>query len=635
MMLWLALAAYCLSTLLIAGAHRYRIAGWARAWLYLAATTVAFRLFLWVFPAESPLLSRLLIFAGLGALSWFYLGRRNPPGRHLRPTWTQLPFVLIAVFVMARNAFPNYDVDSLSYHLAATRWLTVKHLLPDLQREAHGVYLAYRFIGLEEFLGIPANDGNFPLWAGLIGGWTKVLALFTVLSLVPARLPFLSYLAAFLVLVDDHFFFSGQNRFVYLHPALLGMVVPAFWFLWRGIRGQRSLLPTSFGLLLCLGYDKYHGLFFGVVAAGVLALSILHPHYRRWLSVRTLKECAVSPFVWVGLAGCFAFFGLNWLETGTPVYPYLVNGIGGPPAGAQQILDSTYFKEGWAALLRHFAEDKYKVFTYPGNMALKLLVVFFFPALVMLAVRPKRWNLRHLEFAAFGLLISVGWVLMCNIINYETSRYHGRYPRFVYLLTICAISYLGASAGSWLPAFRSKPARLAQHGAGAFLLLWIVFSVDTRYFNVTRSQRPGWPDIAAYWRDPAPFAPSVVPEVMKPLLEDWVGRDLPLLRECFVMAEPGLPSKELEAILGGKGVILLDEQLNWPNSHFGGNALRPDLNVGISPDLNQYRYLLVSKRYRKELPGGLGADEAVGKLAGIWKRAEPICRSPDYELFRL
>jgi hypothetical protein len=175
------LALIC-TTLVIAGARKWKPEGWAQAWVYLIGVSAGFRILLWLLPNESPLLSRGVIFLGL-ALA---LARAKWKAhlRYYRISLPNLAFVLLAALVMARSIFPNYDVDSLSYHLSAIRWLYHKSSLPDLQAHAQGVYLAYRVIGFEEFLGIPALDADLGLWSGLIGGWLKVLTLFSVLSLV-------------------------------------------------------------------------------------------------------------------------------------------------------------------------------------------------------------------------------------------------------------------------------------------------------------------------------------------------------------------------------------------------------------------------------------------------------------------
>ncbi|MGZ3651473.1 MAG: hypothetical protein ACXVCZ_10035, partial [Bdellovibrionota bacterium] len=627
-MIWISLLALIVATLLQAGQERWSPEGWARAWLFLVAQSAVFRFLIWAAPSSAPFLARGITLASLCALT-VWAKRHGAFGKFRIPI-SQIVFPLMAGLIMARNAFPNFDVDSLSYHLASVRWLLAKGELPDLQAHARGVYLAFRFVGFEEFLTIPAVDGNLALWAGLFGGWTKVLVMFSVLSIVPAAMPFFRYLAVFLLLIDDHFFFSGQNHFVYLQPALIGLVIMAFWFLWRGLRGKPSAWPLALGLFLGIAYDKYHGLFF-VALGGVFAiLSLAFPGYRGWFKVRKILSWLRSPAVWIGLAGCFALYGLNWIETGSPIYPYFANGIGGPPAGALQSIESSYFKGGSGELLRHFLEDKYKVFTYPGNLALKYLVLLFFPALLLWVRRPRRLNSRMLEFVVYAFLVTVGWILMCNMINYETSRFHGRYPRFVFALTILGIAMLGNSARNLVPWLRTRLSFWLQNAAGLCLLLWIALTFDTRYFNVTRGTRIGWPELAAYWHDPAPFEANTVPSVLLPLTDDFLAKDLPVLKACVAKAAP---AGETAEFLDGKEMVIVDARLNWPNYFFGGNALRPDQNVGENFDLSSFKILIVSKKYMKALPERLAKDATINKLRTVWNKKNPLCESDEMRVF--
>ena len=644
MILWLALLAYILTTLLLAGRKRWRTEGWVHAWLYLLGTAAAFRYLIWMFPPASPALSRILIFAGFGlALSLSGCGLRK-----FRLRLRDLPFALIGLLVLARCAFPQYDVDSLSYHLGYIKWLLAKHELPDLQGQAEGVFHAFRVSGFEDFLGIPAADGDLALWGGLLSGWVKVLGFFTLLSVMPRRFAILGYLAAFLTFIDDHFLFSGQNKFVYLNPAIFGLGLLAYWYLWRGIRGKKGALALSMAFFLGLTFDKYHGPFFGALGVAALAGSLALPRARRWFTVREIVSWVKSPAVWIGIFGCLSLYGLNWVETGTPVYPWLANGLGGEPGGAAKQMESSYFAGTiWQLLAAHH----YKLVTYAGNLALKLLVVLFFPAVFLLVASysgidgrllGKRLDRRHLELAVFGFLISLGWILMCNLINHEHSRFHGRYPRFIYGVTILSIMALAASAAPLWRIFRFPMAKVAQHLAGLALLAYLVATLDTRYFNITRSERIGWADIKAYWATPGPVEPHKPHPALERVMFPFITTDAIPIADCLLSRELGVADHSSEeyvrardALLGGKGLIVMDPRMDWPNYFFAGNALRPANNMGINPDLKHYRYLIAPKRFFSELPERVKDDSFTLKLKSLLAHAKPVCESASLEAFRV
>ena len=176
---------------------------------------------------------------------------------------------------------------------------------------------------------------------------------------------------------------------------------------------------------------------------------------------------------------------------------------------------------------------------------------------------------------------------------------------------------------------------VVQYVAGLMLLAWIVVTIDTRYFNIPSSNRLRWPQLIAFWKDPRLDIPYDPPPSVLPIMDGFWNSDLKSLRDCLLTEEKPANDAEHVALVSGSRMILVDDQINWPNYYFAGNALRPTQNLGIRPDLSRYRFVIVPKAFVSELPVKFAGDATIQKLQQIWSHAQPICESPALQIFRI
>ncbi len=464
---------------------------------------------------------------------------------------------LVLLFIMIRNFHPQFDVDSLGYHLLGILWLYHRPEFPAIYQIIENTYIPFRFIGFEDFLLVSGLPWDLAFFAGLIGGLLKCLTLVTIVSLTPLPWRALSYLSVFLVLIDDHFFFSGQSTHVYLNPGFIGIVALSFFHCWRTLRGHSASAWNLLILTPGVSASKYHGLYFAMFFSFVLIVFFLK---------KIIGRIYKGPnwdfkFRFASNSICFfAMFGLNWLETGSPLYPLAL----GPfrawsnPIGLQNFLP--VFPSG--SFFMSIAHP-IKSMVWPGNLSLKIAAVLVFPvAAVYIYLRIFRKNPlkalllreRPMSLACFGFTVSLAWVCLAEMIVSNESRY----PRYIYGFTVIAIA-------AFLSAVR--PRRFStplwnQKLFGLAVLGYLIFTIDTRYINVPVANRPHWEKILHFLKlgKPDPLAANSL--AYRDLFEDFSKQNIIPLSQCY----------------NGDGIqaAVYSPIINWPGYLLAPFALRAD-----------------------------------------------------------
>lgn len=549
-------AAALLCIPLVMAAHfQWRDTGWAAAWCALFVLAGTFRFLMEALPIQGPYIAYGFTFLlavcllctckhALHKISWFLI----------------LPWVACVLLIGIRSYFPQFDIDSLDYHLSAVQWLSDRATLPKLYQHAEVIKSWYYIVGFEEWLSIPGLAWDLGLTGGLVGGVIKILGLCTLISLIPAAWPLLRYAAAFLLLVDDHFFFSGQSRYVYLNPSLIPLTALMLHLSWRGARGHSQRLWLAWALAGGIASVKYLGLYF-------LPIPFIASLFRGIPQIpNRLSRWALGSALLLG----GSVFGLHYMHTGNPVAPV---------PNRFFILDPFY--RGTEVFLHYFMQESFwqacsqplRRLIYPGNWAMKAVAVLILPSFLLLGIRffsklqrRLRVSQRRLDFAVLSFLIVQAWAILAH---YIASIEKSRYPRYT-----MGIAILGLLSG--LIAFRKtlrfnvpRPFQVVL-GWGSFLFLLI--TLDTRFYNIAPPQRPDWAHLKAFaiaklngQRKSLEFdAPY-----LKDLLLHEIQTDFPLLRERL---------RELEKESGvqaslGEGVACQGSFGTWPNALFAQRTI--------------------------------------------------------------
>jgi hypothetical protein len=578
----------------------------AFAWLALFALAGIFRVALEIAPGPAPALCGGLLFLALGWVGWG-LPRARVSLRRGDAYW-----IALLVFLGARSFFPQFDVDSLLYHLAGVKYLAVRGSLPAYQQHSEVASLWYDWLGPEESLLAPVARLDLGIAGGLLGGVFKAVSVFTVVALVPRRAFLLRAVAAFLLLVDDHFFFSGQCRFVYLNPTLVGLLALGCWCTWRAWRCPRVFALPAILVLVMATAVKLHGIFFLAGALAILTIALVRRRANPLLKANVpMLGCAA-----VGVAG---FFLLKWITLGSPLAPFdfLFWRADHAWRGTEYLLGAQAKKSAAAVL-----HAPWRALIFPGNLAMKAVVVLLVPAALLAAFRSRRnrWFLDALAlFAA-----TAAWALLSHYLNPEESRY----PRYVFGAAVLGLAHFGLGLRHVAGArYFAVP---VSHAIALFLVARLVLTVDTRYFNVPTGERPHWENIAGFARSLGRF-PSVSPRnsYLKGLLVDFQYTDVAVLEPCWESLPEPLRS-------GGAGLVAFPFDSPWPalliapGAVFGtpvegGGSLRRIDGVG---DLAKagIRFALVPK------------DPAAPPKAGpnaLRFEGETICESAHMRLLRL
>ena len=498
------------------------------------------RLLIECFPRTTPYIGLLVI---AGAFVWNVVGRRD--AKWAKFGWVNYAFIAVLVL---RSLMPIFDVDSLSYHLPFLDWLYQRSVLPFEQQGFLTTDPRRFFSGAEDFINIPGVIGNLPLYAGVMSGVLKCLTFGTIVSVIP-RSVFFGIFAGVLMIFDDHFLFSGQSCSIYLNPAFIGVAALATYFTLRTVLGHSRSLWTASALLLQLTAIKYHGLYLLIPAGVVLFFSArMHfrpPSRRQWF------------MIFSGILACFSVFGLNLLHTGSPLYPFSLGPFHAWRETPPQIMGMYAVSHFWADLLQR----NYRILTYPGNIALKMVAAVFIPAgLVWLFGKsgslPKWINRRSLFKALMFFLVCTAWAILMTKLAPDEAQFAGRYPRYIFGVAIMGLCQVIFSAKKLFPTMlQGKSLRVFTAALAPVTFLFTAALIDQHSANIPLEFRPTWKDIAIYLKGSKVTPTDLLGEAVFPHLSAEFHIANSFLIHCGHFIE--------DAALG-KNVILLAD-FNWPS----------------------------------------------------------------------
>ncbi len=627
----------------IAERRQQKALGWIEAWIAITGLGALFRFWMGFFPNVSDQLARgILVLLGIAAAAFIWRMRARIWARQNRYA---IPVWLLGVFVLVRNLFPQVDVDSIAYHHNAILWFRYRELLPSVLQDPALTDLRFRMIGIEEFLMLPGVGKELMLYGGVLGGVLKWMTCLSVLAVFPIQWAIPRALSLFFILIDDHFFFSGTTTFVYVNPAFIGIVALGVWATWRAILGRTQLAPMAIAMGFCAAANKMFGVYFMLlflIPSGiVLAL--------RWKNFKARGNWKHS-LVGVGISavGVWSLYGSNLVATGTPFYPF--------PFGPFK----THYKYDFhfenfvneKPFLTYLKEDRYKLVTYPGILAMKLVVVTLVPSILarlflgwIQKVSRARIHQGFLNLSITVQVLAVLYSLLMVVMYYAEQRYHGRYAR--QFLGILSIGF-----GFGLMAFRRFVprawSRLTSAGAAVFgigVAVYLIATIDTRYYNVVGSQRPMWSDIIQFLtKDQASRAIAYPP--YNRLLEPLARGNLPMLEECFKKLSAGrfeLTQSEPNPEIGAAFYAI---PKSWSAAFFMPLAPRldPILSVatpvptqGIQTWIKEanLRYVITRISDTDPLSNRVPGWDLREALLGQVKDRTPICKGDGLAVFKL
>lgn len=486
----------------------------SRCWIFVLTLGAVLRIVLHVTPHFAPYLG-VANFLGFGV--WGAIRLRKKCTMSLS-SW-DWPLTVLVIYVLGRSFFPNIDSDSFNYHLPAIQWLWDRPLLPALQRLYESQEARYFWAGSESFLAIPGLLFHLPLFAGVLGGVIKILSVLSVLTLLPKKARCIRYIASFLLLVDDHFFFSGQNKFVYLNPSLVGVFALIAYLTLRGIRGHSFSLKESLLLCACALPIKYQVVyvFLPVTAVGFFCL------VRRRIRITRCDATLIA----LATLNVFSVYGLNLFETGTPLYPFPLGPFKAhlPYIGYHLGYYSETTQLSWLGTL---AKYHYKIFTLSGNLAAKVAFVLF-----PFGIGAWFFRKRHRPVLEYGL-----WLIGIHLVwNLVIARYFpidleegGRYARYFFGSAVVGILCLALSL-RW-----RKGIKLTSKGTalwGAVICFYLVLSTDSRTTNLNPNVRPTWAEIWYLMTTPSARGVEMVSPQFQKYFFDYVVRDYERFSKCL------------------------------------------------------------------------------------------------------
>ena len=496
---------------------------WSIIWTSILGSGALMKILIEVAPSAAPYL-------GLGILAFFAVLSLRSSGKLQWSKFEAAGFAVIAIFLL-RGLLPQFDLDSLNYHLPALKWLYERPELPLAQRTFVGQDFQRFWIGTEDFSSIPGLLGNLALYAGIMGSVFKCLTFATLVSLVPRSALFVVMTGLFLIF-DDHFLFSGQNATVFLNPSFVGVAALAIYFSLRAIRGHSRSGWIAFALLLQVCAIKFHGLYLlvwvGVPLLILLGVRLMKAGQLKWPQDREWFLLAG------GLIAIFSFYGLNLLNTGTPFYPFDF----GPFKTAAGSMAGKLGNLHQGDFLQIVAKRGYHIMTYPGNLALKAVAVVFIPTcLFAFWRRPFGFRIKRRNLIT-GLLyfsVCIGWAVLMTRLDSREARFDGRYPRLIFGVAIIGLAELILSLRILIPSFFKSFTGFNRTFRMTLPVLVFVFcaSIIDRYAtNVPLEVRPSWRNIAEYLTGPKVSPDDLFQEGLVPHLSPYVLSGREFLQHC-------------------------------------------------------------------------------------------------------
>lgn len=332
--------------------------------------------------------------------------------------------VLLLVFVF-RNLFFLVDIDSHFLYLYAQKlWLAkgsslVGDVATDMRIWVPHMNAVPYALGLSLF----PHETLFPQL--IVVSWS-LISLLLIFGYVSYRFNrYYGLGAVLLILLNDHFFYSGVNACCIINSTLVALLFAIVFNFWESRRSPGLFRFTMALIFLTQLLSNKYQMFY--VTIFLLGLGLLVQDNPGKKISAFLKNKTYAGAVALGMVLCLLWYVRNYLMTGVPTFPIGADKIGvfnWTPAMASG------FNRIFAAPLSPSQFLKYISFllVWPGIDALKivLLAVVFGPLTLILLGRRGEFNREQIREWAYWLTTSIFIVMGICMVTFVDPR-HYRY----------------------------------------------------------------------------------------------------------------------------------------------------------------------------------------------------------------
>lgn len=356
--------------------------------------------------------------------------------RNMRETLTKILFAKMNIdlplailwaflaFFIFRNCFYLLDVDSvMGYAFTHRFWLEAGTNLVGTDADYWPIFLP-QYDSVPYALGI-GLFGDGLLFGGLVSLYWRLIVVLLIFGYTSYRFSRWHGLAAvFLILLDDHMFYSGVNAWVIINSALVALGFAAAYNLWES-RGRDGAFRLVLGIIFLsqMVANKYQSLWIVFFLLGMSALfqsniaekaKIILKERRYWLAVLLAVIFSSTWYV------------KNTIVTGTPIFfkfAGTVGGLGWTPE-QEKVMLTILSGLSFSKAIKYLSFN----FVWAGVYALKYLwmAICFLPILLIVVLRREKFNRDALLELFYWVGISILTVLGTSL----TAHYEPRYYRF-------------------------------------------------------------------------------------------------------------------------------------------------------------------------------------------------------------
>ncbi len=342
-------------------------------------------------------------------------------------------FIILLFLLAFRNCFFMFDTDSMSTYLFSQKmWLSSgTSMIGDATYDCR--------VFVPQFNAVPYGLGMslFPketLFPQLVNLWWRITALLLIFGYTSYRFnKCYGLAAAFFVAFNEHFFYSGANRWVMLNAAVIAFFFASAYSFWEA-RTQNS----RFRLLLALIFasqlipNKYQMAYDSLLLV-LLGIFIQIKPLNKLKEIFGDKKSLL--FLLIALAISSLWFIKNMILTGNPLFPLLAGKLG--TFGWSPELEKVMLKASVYLPFGKFFKFMSFFFIWPGVNVAKYVIIFilFLPFIIGISIMKPKFD----KAAGFELCFWLGLSLISVIgvcyTGWQDPRAY-RYPLGILAFTV-------------------------------------------------------------------------------------------------------------------------------------------------------------------------------------------------------
>lgn len=357
-----------------------------------------------------------------------------PTRRHI-DLWRGLFIILVLIFLF-RNLYFMVDVDSLSVYLYTQKVWLANHSSLVGDATYHAGVFAPQFDTILSSLGLSLY-GQETLFPQLINSFWRVITLLLVFGYTTYRFNSLYGLAASIfVALNDHFFFSGVNKWVLINGAIIAFLFAAAYNFWESRTKEcsiRFILALVFAVHIFANKYQAAIIFCLLLVLGLLIQPKLFEFMKEIFRKRRYMLFLICAVFFVSL-----WYLKNLIVTGIPCFPLLAGKFNSFGWTSEQ--SYVFMKVVGGISLELFLKYMTYLFIWPGINAMKIVIitVCFFPPLLLIAYIRKVENRVQLLELLYWLSLCIFAIMGTALACHWEPRYY-RYPIAIVAFT-CVIS---------------------------------------------------------------------------------------------------------------------------------------------------------------------------------------------------